>query len=73
MSWRQWRNLRTKVRSLLKHGVSECLAIFCGITRKSPWRSARTKGINLEINNEFLAEQGLVLLREIWITIDYGK
>ena len=71
--WRQWRKPRTKVRALLKRGVSERLAISCGITSKGPWRSSKTKGINLAINNEFLAEQGLVSLREIWITIHYGK
>ncbi|KPH64642.1 hypothetical protein ADS77_05045 [Pseudoalteromonas porphyrae] len=34
--WRQWRSLsgiaRTKVRSLMKLGVSERLTIACGIT-----------------------------------------
>ena len=71
--WRQWRKPRTKVRALLKRGVSERRAMSCGITSKGPWRSSKTKGINLAINNAFLAEQGLVSLREIWITIHYGK
>ncbi|WP_332870287.1 reverse transcriptase domain-containing protein, partial [Psychromonas sp. Urea-02u-13] len=58
--WRQWRKPRTKVRSLMKLGVPERLAISCGITSKGPCRSSKTKGINIAINNTFLEQQGLV-------------
>jgi len=70
--WRQWRRPRTKVRALIKLGVSERLAIACGITSKGPWRSAKTKGINIAISNEFLVRQGLLSLRETWINIHYS-
>jgi len=75
--WRQWRSLhgiaRTKVRSLMKLGVSERLAIVCGITSKGPCRSSKTKGINIALGNNYLASQGLVSLRDIWINIHYGR
>jgi RNA-directed DNA polymerase len=71
--WRQWRKPRTKVRNLMKLGVSEFLAISCGITSKGPCRSSKTKGINIAISNEFLAENGLVSLRDVWIKIHYGR
>ena len=71
--WRQWRKPRTKVRSLIKLGVSERLAISCGITSKGPCRSSKTKGINMAISNEFLERQGLVSLRQVWINIHYGR
>ena len=70
--WRQWRRPRTKVRSLLKRGVPEKLAISCGITSKGPWRSAKTKGINMALNNQFLKEEGLIALRDIWIKVHHG-
>ena len=70
--WRQWRRPRTKVRALIKLGVSERLAIACGITSKGPWRSAKTKGINIAISDAFLARQGLLSLRETWINIHYS-
>ncbi|WP_434341597.1 group II intron reverse transcriptase/maturase [Motilimonas cestriensis] len=70
--WRQWRKPRTKVRSLIKLGVSERLAVACGITSKGPCRSSKTKGINIGLSNEFLAAQGLVSLKDIWIKIHYG-
>ena len=70
--WRQWRRPRTKVRALIKLGVSERLAISCGITSKGPCRSSKTKGINIAISNAFLARQGLLSLRETWINIHYS-
>ena len=70
--WRQWRKPRTKVRSLIKLGVPEKMAIDCGITSKGPWRSAKTYGINMGLNDKFLREQGLLSLRGIWISLHYG-
>jgi len=70
--WRQWRKPRTKVNNLLKLGVPLALAVSCGATRKGVWRSAKTKGINLALSNEYLAKAGLVSLRDIWIKIHHG-
>jgi RNA-directed DNA polymerase len=70
--WRQWRKPRTKVRALVKLGVSERLVIACGITSKEPCRSSKTKGINIGLSNEYLEQQGLVSLREVWIKIHYS-
>ena len=70
--WRQWRKPRTKVRSLIKLGVSEKMAIDCGITSKGPWRSSKTYGINLGLNDKFLKAKGLLCLRDIWISLHYG-
>ncbi|AQQ01492.1 Retron-type RNA-directed DNA polymerase [Pseudoalteromonas aliena] len=71
--WRQWRKPRTKVRSLIKRGVSEQLAIACSIKSYGPCRSSETKRINIALSNDYLALQGLVSLRDIWINIDYGR
>jgi RNA-directed DNA polymerase len=70
--WRQWRRPRTKVRSLLKRGVPEKLAISCGITSKGPWRSSKTKGINMALSNQFLKDEGLIALRDIWVKVHHG-
>jgi RNA-directed DNA polymerase len=70
--WRQWRKPRIKVRALIKLGVTERLAIACGITSKGPCRSSKTKVINIAISNAFLEQQGLLSLREMWIKIQYS-
>ena len=70
--WRQWRKPRTKVKNLLQRGVPLTLAVSCGATRKGVWRSAKTKGINQALSNTYLANAGLVSLRELWIKIHHG-
>lgn len=70
--WKQWRKVRTKVRNLIKLGVSQRLAISCGISSKSYWHSARTEGINIALSNEYLAQQGYYSLRDRWVEIHYG-
>jgi len=61
---------------LIKLGVSERFAISCASefiksTSKGPCRSSKTKGINIAISNEFLARQGLILLKDLWINIHH--
>ncbi|MGK5090449.1 group II intron reverse transcriptase/maturase [Deltaproteobacteria bacterium TL4] len=70
--WNQWRKPRTKIRNLLRRGVPLKMAIDCGITSKGPWRSSKTQGIQHGLSNKYLADQGLVSLRDIWIATHYG-
>jgi len=58
---------RTKIRSLMKLGVSE------SVPKVGACRSSKTKGINIALGNNYLASQGLVSLRDIWINIHYGR
>lgn len=70
--WKQWRKPRTKIRNLIKLGVPTKLAIDCGLSSKGYWRSAKTKGINMALNDQWLKEQGLVSLRDHWVSLHYG-
>ena len=77
--WKQWRKVRTKVRNLIKLGVSRItyhvslrLATSCGMSSKSYRHSARTEGINTALSNEYLAQQGYYSLRDRWAEIHYG-
>lgn len=70
--WKQWRRARTRVRHLLALGVPKTLAICCGASEKSYWRSAKTEGIHRAITNEHLEGLGLVSLRDRWVEIHYG-
>ncbi|WHI46181.1 group II intron maturase-specific domain-containing protein [Microbulbifer sp. VAAF005] len=70
--WKNWRRVRTKVRNLLRMGVSESLSVTCGSSGKSYWRSAKTEGIHIALNNEFFEEMGLISLRDRWVEIHYG-
>lgn len=70
--WKEWRNTCTRIRHLIKLGVPHDLAVNCGASGKSYWRSAKTEGINRALTNEFFAEKGLLSLRDRWVDINYG-
>jgi RNA-directed DNA polymerase len=69
--WKCWRKPRTKIRKLIKGGVSEDLAIRCGVSSKSYWRNSKTKGIQIALNDNWLKLQGLFSLRESWISFTH--
>lgn len=69
--WKSWRRTRTKVRNLMRLGVNRNLAVQCGTTNKSYWRSSKTEGIHIALNNEFFTNLGLISLKDRWIEIHY--
>jgi RNA-directed DNA polymerase len=69
--WKQWRRPRTKIRNLRKLGTSLKAAIDVGLSRKGPWRLARTLATQTGMTNQWLKEQGLVSVKERWVNIHY--
>jgi RNA-directed DNA polymerase len=70
--WKRWRYCRTKVRNLLKLGASIKPAIAVGLSRKGPWRLARTLATHSGMTNQWLEKQGLVSVKELWVNIHYS-
>jgi RNA-directed DNA polymerase len=68
---KQWRKPRTRIRNLIRLGVSTKLAIFIGLSSKGYYRLAKTKAVQLGINNEWLKTQGLVSVKEQWVKFHY--
>ena len=69
--WKQWRLVRTRVRNLLKLGVSKKDAIPIAMSRKGPWNLSRTLATQVGMNNQWLKTQGLVSIKEMWVNIHY--
>jgi RNA-directed DNA polymerase len=69
--WKQWRYARTKVRELLKLGSYLKPAISVAISRKGPWHLARTLATQTGMTNQWLKEQGLLSVKELWVNIHY--
>jgi len=65
--WKQWRLRRTKVRRLLALGVSKRAAILTAISSKSYWHLSRTLATQAGMTNEWLKQQGLISVRELWM------
>ena len=69
--WKQWRYTRTKVRNLLKLGTFKRQAIMTALSRKGPWHLSRTLATQSGMTNEWLYEQGLISVKDLWVRIHY--
>jgi len=68
---KQWRWCRTKVRELTKLGTNLRLAISIGLSRKGPYRLAKTLATQSGMTNKWLKDQGLMSVKELWVSIHY--
>jgi RNA-directed DNA polymerase len=68
---KRWRYCRTRIRNLISLGAVKEQAIAVGLSSKGPWKLARTFGSQSGLTNAYLKEQGLVSVRELWITFHY--
>jgi len=69
--WKRWRRCRTRVRNLLSLGTFKKQAIMTSLSRKGPWHLARTLATQSGMTNKWLADQGLVVVKDLWVTIHY--
>jgi RNA-directed DNA polymerase len=65
--WKQWRKPRTRIRHLIKLGAGRKHAIFTGLSRKSYWHLSKTLATQTGMTNQWLAEQGLLSVRDLWL------
>ncbi len=59
--WTQWKYPGTKVRNLLKRGISLNHAVSCGNARKKMWRMSKVKWVIIALPNKYFLDHGLFL------------
>jgi RNA-directed DNA polymerase len=69
--WKRWRYVRARVRNLLKMGTHLNVAIPMSFSRKGPWKCARTLATQTGMTNQWLKDQGLLNVKELWVNIHY--
>ncbi|MDR4510021.1 MAG: group II intron reverse transcriptase/maturase [Candidatus Brocadiaceae bacterium] len=69
--WKQWRRCRKRVKELLNLGCSKRQAILTALSRKSYWHLSKTLATQMGMTNLWLKKQGLVSIRELWISFHY--
>lgn len=69
--WRMWKRPKKRRKELRKLGVTEAQINKVVSSRKAYWKLSRTLATNMGMGNEWLAEQGLISLKEQWIKIHY--
>jgi RNA-directed DNA polymerase len=67
----QWRYVRTRIRNLLKMGTHPNVAIPMSFSRKGPWKCARTLATQTGMTIQWLKDQGLLSVKELWVNIHY--
>lgn len=67
--WKQWRRARTRIRKLLELGSSKRHAISTGLSRKGYWRLSKTLATQTGMTNEWLEQQGLLSIRDLWMKV----
>lgn len=67
--WKQWRRPRRRIDNLLKLGTTKRQAILTGISRKGYWRLSKTLATHTGMTNEWLKQQGLLSIRELWMKV----
>jgi RNA-directed DNA polymerase len=68
---KQWRYARTKIRNLLKLGAPRKWVFRVGLSSEGPWALARKYGTQMGLTNDWLKEQGLVSIKELWVSFHY--
>jgi group II intron reverse transcriptase/maturase len=63
--WSQWKRPRTRVRELMKLGVSKEQSYQWGNTRKGPWRIVHSPILGRALSNNCLKEEGFTSLLDI--------
>ena len=65
--WIQWRWTKTRIRRLIALGVPTRWAVRTGLSSKGPWHLSRNRAIHVALSDAYLADHGLVSLRDLWI------
>jgi RNA-directed DNA polymerase len=69
--WKQWGRFQARVRNLLKLGTLPGVAIPMCFSPKDPCRCARTLATQTGMTNQWLMDQGLLSVKELWVNIHY--
>jgi RNA-directed DNA polymerase len=60
VTWKHWKNRKTRVTELLKRGVSKDCAVTTGCARKGPWRMSKVKWVHIALPDSHFSKLGLV-------------
>jgi group II intron reverse transcriptase/maturase len=60
ITWKHWKNRRTRISELLKRGVSRDFAVTTGCARKGPWRMSKVKWVNIALPDSYFSKLGLM-------------
>lgn len=70
---KQWSRPRTRIAALRRLGCTLRQAVIVSRSRGSYWHTARTPVVQMALNDRWLARQGLVSIKELWVALHYSS
>lgn len=70
--WKDWKRPGNRRRQLLRLGVSQERVKLASRSRKGYWRMSGNSLVQLALNDTYLKQQGVISLRDLWVTFKYG-
>jgi hypothetical protein len=67
--WKQWKRPKTRRRHLITLGVPRRQAIRHARSRQGPWHMSKTIASGVGLTNAWLAEQGVLSLKSLWVEL----
>jgi len=71
--WKMWKKPRKRMAELMKLGTGKKEAILAGRSRKGYWCLSSTLATQSGMTSDWLAEQGLLSLKDLWVAIHYPQ
>ena len=71
--WKDWKVPRQRRRMLIRLGVSPEEVKKASRSRKGYWRMSRNSLVNQALNNDYLRQQGVPSMRDLWVRFKYGE
>ena len=71
--WKAWKSPRTRRRHLLALGIHPEEVRMASRSRKGYWRLSGNGLVQRALSKRWLEEQGVPVLRSIWIGLHYGE
>ena len=69
--WKQWPKRRTRISELFKLGAPKEYAFSVGLSRRGPWKLSKVLGERCGMTNQWLKDQGVLSIKEMWVNIHY--
>lgn len=66
---KQWPRPSRRIANLLKLGTNKRHAILTAISRQGYWRLSKTLATQTGMSNEWLEQQGLLSIRNLWLKV----
>jgi len=71
--WKQWKRARLRRRMLLKLGADRREVSMASRSRKGCWRMSTNSIVQAALTNEWLDQQGVPNLQNLWIAYHYPE